>query len=275
MGFNYEDYNPVEVTKDVYNKSKSGDLSGAVTSSIKGTTGYGYSWAGDPYKKAMGQDHSKQDDLDAQSAAASAAGLDAKGGVLASMKDSDKAYLDKLKGYNDAYAKETIGNKQQYLDKLKGYAADAEQQGKDAKATYTNDIQPRLKSAMEDAQKEAGSAMTLQQSMDPNNSVHQAVEGKYNDLAGGVQKQGLADYGVLSALGAQATQNTMGAAGSPMTGQQMGMISANNSRNASQAYNIAAQRMNDLKQQGIDRGFNESDKAYDRGTAAKDGKILF
>jgi len=150
------------------------------------------------------------------------------------------------------------------IDQLRGQS---ESQGSDARKTYSNTIQPRLKGIMETAGNEAGDAMTLKQAGDPNNAIHTAVRDMYGQQAQGVQKQGMADFGVMSALGAQAAAGQFGA---PMTqGQQANIYSANQSQ-AGEAYAQAQRRMNDLKQQGIDRGFDESNRQYERGQGAKD-----
>lgn len=246
--------------QDTYNSAKNRD--------IAGTAYHGYRAGMDPgnfsdsvrggISKGLGYDHSKQDDLNEQGRSVSEDEMRANRGVLTHMKELDDDYLGKVHNYGT-----------DYIAKIDQTGAQAAKQANDARAIYSNDIQPRMKNQMEDAQREAGSAMTLSQSMDPNNQVHQAVEAKYKNLGQGVRKQGLADYGVLSALGNQATQNTMGASG-PMTGSQMQLLNAGNTQQASAAFQRAQQRVNDLEQQGIDRGFDESDKAYGRGQAAKD-----
>lgn len=176
--------------------------------------------------------------------------------VFNKMDNADSAYRT---AFNEPY--------ERMRSRLGALHDEAFQQSNDARKTYTNDIQPRLKNVMEDAQKEASGAMTLQEAGDPNNAVHQKVRAMYDQQGANVRRQGLADFGVLSGLGAQAAQGAMGA---PMTtGQQANIYAANQSQ-AGNAYSAAQRRVFDLQQQGIDRGFEESDRQYQRGQGAKD-----
>ena len=219
--------------------------------------------------KAVGWDRSKQKDLAEQSGRLSDQEINDRQGVLDQMSAADRQYSANYGSRMDEYLGKSQKSGMTYRDTLARNQQQARDQATNAQTTYTNDIQPRLKSTMEDAQRQAGSAMSLADAGDPNNSVHKAVRGMYDEQAQGVGKQGVADYGVLSALGAQATQNTMGAGG-PMTGAQMQLSQAQNQQAASRAYAISRQRMDALKQQGIDRGFEQSNAQYNRGQDAKD-----
>lgn len=178
------------------------------------------------------------------------------------LKHQNRKELDQYKGIKDYNVREYMG----VQDQLR---RDAEAQAQDARQTYTNTIQPQLKNAMETARSNASQAMTLSQAGDPNNQIHQAVRGLYDQQAQGVRQQGLADYGVLAALGNQATAGQMGT-GAPMTGAQTQLLQSANLGQASLAYNRAQQQMARLKEQGIEKGFQESDRQYQRGTEARD-----
>jgi hypothetical protein len=217
----------------------------------------------------MGTDRSRQRDAAAESEQAANQEVSERGGVLSNMDTADKDYLDAYTRNMEGYLGRSRQSGSDYLSAIAENRRQAQDQARSAKMTYSNDIQPRLKSSMEDAQREAGYAMSLKDAADPNNAVHRAVRGMYDQQAQGVQKQGVADYGVLSALGAQATQNVMGSGG-PMTGAQLQLTQAVNQRQAGEAYARAQQRMDALKQQGIDRGFEESDRQYQRGEGARD-----
>lgn len=178
-------------------------------------------------------------------------------GVLDQMKTDDSDYYSRMSGVD-----------RNYRNELGGLSKEANQQATDARKVYSGTVQPNQKSMMEDARKEAGDAMTLQQAGDPNNSVHQAVRGMYDQQAQGITRQGQTDAGVLSALGAQAFAGQAGNV--PMTGGQMSALAGQNMSQAGQAFARAQQRANDVKMQGIDRGFAESDRQYQRGQGAKD-----
>ncbi len=173
------------------------------------------------------------------------------------MEENDRKYQGQLSGYGDQYLKD--------LDSVRNQARD---QATDAQKTYSSDIQPRMKNIMEDAQQQAGQAMSLADAGNVNNSVQTGVRGLYDQMGQGVQKQGIADYGVLSALGSQATQNTMGAGG-PMTGAQMQLLNAGNQSQAGQAFQRAQANVQRLKEQGLEKGFEESGRQYDRGVNAR------
>lgn len=181
----------------------------------------------------------------------------------------NRGVLDRMKQEDDEYLASSGHASKDYMDNLIRLRDDAVTQAADARKVYSNDIQPRMKNVMEDAERNANQAMSLSDAGDVNNSVQRGVRGLYDQYAQGIQNQATADYGVLSALGAQATQNTMGSAG-PMTGAQMQLLNAGNQQQAGLAYQKAQQRMQSLREQGIARGFEESDRQYQRGQQAKD-----
>lgn len=179
-------------------------------------------------------------------------------GVLGSMSANDQQYKSQrdtqIRGYYED------------LDELK---KNAESQASDARSVYTGTVQPEMKNIMERAKSEAGNAMTLQQAGDPNNAVQQSVRKMYNDQGEQARRQGQADFGVLSALGAQAAGQQFGAAG-PMTAGMQGQIYAQNQSQAGEAYARAQQQMQRLREQGIESGFRESNNQYNRGQDAID-----
>ncbi len=151
------------------------------------------------------------------------------------------------------------------IDKLK---REAEGQSKDATKTYTNTIQSNQKNAMQMAKSNAQQAMSLKDASDPNNAVMKGIRDLYNKQGEGVRRQGQQDFGVLSALGAQAAQGQFGAGGDPMTAGQMGQIYGQNQAQAGDAYARAQKRMYDLQQQGLDKGFDQSNQIYQFGQDA-------
>ncbi len=195
---------------------------------------------------------------------------------------NDQRYLGQVQGAGGQY--------QQELDRLAGQAGT--DQG-NATAMYKNTISPQLQSLMDRGKTEAGSAMTLQQAMDPNNAVAAGTrklyndtgasqrasysaqgaaqraaynaEGDtqrkdYNDQGANVQKQyeqqaqnegkqGLADVGVMGALGMQNMAGQLG--GVPMTGGQLQALMGSNMAQAGSAYAGTQKRQQSLRDSGI------------------------
>ncbi len=183
-------------------------------------------------------------------------------------------------GKNQEYAKTLAGQDQSYLDSMKGnvgkYQTDldtlrgeAETSQKDASATYSNQIQPRMKGLMEQAQTNSQSAMSLNDAMDPNNKVAKSTRDLYEQQAQNEGRSGLADAGVLSALGAQNMASQLGGAG-PMTGGQMAALMGQNQAQSGAAYARTLQRGQQLRDTGLNKGFERSDIAYGQGLDAQD-----
>lgn len=231
--------------------------SGAVKGAIGGT-GAIPSSLGKGIAGGLGFGHEHQDALSDQSSA-----------MTEEEAKKNRESLGKMNSDANNYEKELSGYTNDYLSNLDRNRQESQAMASNARQVYSNDINPRLKSSMEDAQRQSSQAMSLADAGNVNNSVHQGVRGLYDQQGQGVRNQGIADYGVLSALGSQATQNTMGAGG-PMTGSQMQLLNAGNQQQAGQAFQRAQQNMQRLKEQGINRGFEESDKQYNRGQQAKD-----
>lgn len=211
-------------------------------------------------------------------------------GVLNQMRGNDADYEKQLQGMNTdyqhnrnkvsnqlnadtaSYARNIGSNEDKFTSRQTDLMNEAEGQAKDAQSNYSNTIQPRMKSIMEDYGNQASQAMSLKDAGDMNNSVQQGVRGFYENQAQGEGRQGLADVGVLSALGAQATAGQMGT-GMPMTGSQLGVLSGQNMAQAGSAYGKTQQRIQSLRDQGIQQGLAQSNAQYDRGVAARNANL--
>ena len=177
----------------------------------------------------------------------------------AEFEETGKNYLDQTKAASGVYK-----------NQLAELMNEARNQSTNAKKTYEY-TQPRLKDMSERDYNEAygpNGAMTLAEAGDPNNKIHQAVRDMYNTQGENVQRQGLASSGVLGALGAQNAASAFGAQGPMTVGQQQALYASSQSQ-AGQAFANAQKQMSDLRQQGINRGFEESDLQYQRGERAK------
>lgn len=293
-----------------------------------------YEGFGNDVGQKLGFGDRKQQELGQQGEDLANQQFDETSGVYGAMNDADKQYLGDVTGTHNAYEKQRDSAIGKYDEQLAGLSDQAAGQAADARKTYTGTIAPALKTAMSNATKEAGSAMTLKDAADPNNSVQQRyrdlynkegdqqgqafsqegaaaermynqtgsnVRGQYDQMGQGFRTQGLQDAGVMSALGAQATAGQF--AGMPMGGAQLQAVNARNQAGASDAYAKGAQRMRDLKEQGlkfssdmaktgadanvstrllgekrradmrlggIDTGRSESEAQYKRGEGARD-----
>lgn len=189
-------------------------------------------------------------------------------GILGGMKDNDSAYSGKVHGLATD-AKTDISHYQQRGDAaLQGAVDERGEALTNSRVQYGSTVEPKQKQIMETAGKRAGEAMTLKDRMDPNNSVHRANEAKYNTQADNEGRAGLADAGVLQALGAQNAATQLGSAGVPMTGGQMSAIYGSNQNAAGAAYAATQRRMQALRDQGIEKGYSENDKIYNEGVDA-------
>lgn len=185
------------------------------------------------------------------------------------MNEADQAFVAAAKPSLSQYKSGSGYNTINFVDRQDKLAKEAAEQGTNAKLQYTNTIQPKLKGIMEESGREAANAMSLKDAGNVNNSIHKSVRDLYDKQGQQTRQRGLADFGVLSALGAQATAGQLGGGG-PMTAGAMGQLGAANQRQASEAVQRAQGRVYDLEQQGLDRGFSESAAQYDRGQGAKD-----
>lgn len=222
-----------------------------------------------PFRKATGHDESDFRAKEAESRAVQEGQNEKTKGVLSGMTDADNRYYRDVEAGADRYLRDTRSYGNEYLTKQQGLADEAADQAKNAQSTYSNDIQPRQKGMMEDAQRNSNSAMTLQDAMNPNNKVAQGVRNLYNDEGEAIRKQGLADSGVLAAMGAQATAGQLG--GMPVfTGSNLQTLNSQNQRQSGEAYAQAAQRMQALREQGLGKSIDQSNLMYDKGQQAKD-----
>ncbi len=219
--------------------------------------------------------------------AANSAAVNTQQGVAGQMADSGSDYMKSIRGETDKYrtdrdvlnnaadkADRTYGDSQAaaedaFQTKIGGLQKQAEDQSTNARNTYSNSILPSFKNSMEDAQKNAAQAMSLSDAGDMNNSVQQGVRNFYDKQAMGEGKQGLADVGVMQAMGAQALQGQMGQ-GAPMTGAQLQLATAQNMQQGGQAFANTQRRIQNLKQQGIEQGIAQSGQQYERGQRARE-----
>lgn len=178
------------------------------------------------------------------------------------------------KGAFDTASTDYLGNAKKYIGDyqsiINGLSDQSKKQATDATNTYTNVLLPEMKNALEMSKKNAESAMTLEEAGDPNNAVQKAVRGMYDKLGETERMRGQQDFGVLSALGAQAAGLQFGAGSDPMTSGMMGQIYSRNQEQAGNAYAEAMRRVRDLQQQGINRGFDQSNWLYEQGQQAQD-----
>lgn len=175
----------------------------------------------------------------------------------------------KLQGADTAYTDQMRGNTQaaqEGISKLSGQAAGAQT---DARQTYTTQIQPQLKNQMERAQGNAGGAMSLQQAMDVNNPVATQTRGLYENQADNENRRNLASTGIMQAMGARSFSDSLAGAG-PMTGGQLQALMAGNQAQASNQYMRDQLRTQNLRDTGLNMGFERSDKAYNQGVDAQD-----
>lgn len=186
------------------------------------------------------------------------------------LNQADTGYGKEFEKSKNSYLSSAKGLVNEYTGKINQLSNQAKSQATDATKTYTNDILPGFKDAMGMARSNANQAMSLSEAGDPNNSIQKAVRKLYDQQGQQVRQQGQQDFGVLSALGAQAAQGQIGAAGGPLTAGVQGQIYGANQQQAGDAYARAQQRVFDLQQQGLDRGFDQSNQQYQFGQDAQD-----
>lgn len=185
------------------------------------------------------------------------------------LNEADTGYKGSFDKASQEYLNQAYASTAGYQNKIKELEDQAKSQANDASQTYTNTIFPEMKNAMEMAKQNASQAMSLEEAGDPNNKVQRAVRDLYDQLGQDVRRQGHQDFGILSALGSQGAAQQFGAAG-PMTAGMQGQIYARGQEQAGNAYAKAQQRMFDLQQQGINRGFDQSNWLYEQGQRAGD-----
>ena len=178
-------------------------------------------------------------------------------------------YLNSSQKTYDEYLKNNSSNEDKYQTDLNSLMDQSRQQTADTTKVYNQTILPNAMSALDRASTEAKSAMTLQQAQDPNNPVAAGFRQFYEDQAQGEGRRGRADTGILQAMGAQAL-NSQISSGVPMTGGQMQALMGQNMSQAGQAYANVQRRMQNLRDQGLQEGWNQTDMAYQRGERAQD-----
>lgn len=189
-------------------------------------------------------------------------------GYNTQMDRKDRDLIKSTRGSQDAYKAARDPYLQEYQGRLQEFDSQLQNQSKDASATYSNSIKPGLTTLMQQAQRDAAGAMSLEQASDPNNAVAKNVRSMYDQQAQNYGKQGMADAGILQAMGAQSAASQMGAMGPMTTGGMQSLFAASQGQ-AGQAFARTQQQMQALREQGIAQGFNETDKAYNRGVDAQ------
>ncbi len=162
---------------------------------------------------------------------------------------------------NSSYNSQLAASGKKYLDQM-------DQAHQNSNATYSNAILPNLKNLMEQSKNDASHAMTLQQYMDPNNAVAKSTRDLYETEAQGENKQNLANTGIMQAMGAQSFSNSLAGAG-PMTGGQLQALMAGNQAQSGNQYMRSQQRVQDLRDTGLNMGFQQSQNAYNAGIGAQ------
>lgn len=180
----------------------------------------------------------------------------------------DDEYLKKRQASGQSYLDSIGASSGNYKNEMAGIMNDAKQQAADSSRVYNSSIRPALQTMMDSDMQEAGNAMTLDEAGDVNNYIHQGVRDMYNRQGSNVIRQGQQSSAVLGALGAQNAASAFGSMG-PMTVGQQQALYASSQGQAGQAFARAQAEMSRLRQQGIDRGFDESDAQYQRGERAK------
>lgn len=191
------------------------------------------------------------------------------GEINKGLDTADADYLGNFNKTSGTYIDEAGKLVNTYTGEINQLKDKATSQANDNTQTYTNTILPAFKDLLEKTKGNADSAMSLEDYSDPNNALMTAIRDMYNKKGQKARQQGQQDYGVLAALGAQAAQGQIGAAGgNPMTAGMQGQIYAANQRQAGDAYTNAQQRMYDLENQGLKKSWEQNDNVYNAGQDA-------
>ncbi len=281
----------LDATKDAYQGSIGGQISSGIASnndSIAGRLAKGDLQGAIAGTKSHKGD--KADALAAQAAAQNDTQYAKNQGYSGQISANDASYLGSMN--------KNINRYQTDVDTLRG---ETEASQKDARNTYSNDIQPRMKDLMEKGQTNADQAMSLKDAMDPNNKVASGTRAlygaqgdktrsdynaeaantrdEYNKQGAGIQKQyetqaqgegkqGLADAGVLGALG---MQNMAGQLGNvPMSGGQLQALMGANQAQTGAAYSKNLQRQQSLRDQGLSGNISEQNLGLNNATQQRD-----
>lgn len=140
-------------------------------------------------------------------------------------------------------------------------------QANDSRHVYQGAILPASLDQMNRSMADSQNAMSLKDYMDPNNAVLSGTRDTYNNEATNVGRQGIADSGILSAMGAQAAGQAFGAGG-PMSTGQLQSLYASNQAQSGQAFARTQQQMQSLRDQGLAQSYVQNDKMYQAGQQA-------
>lgn len=191
------------------------------------------------------------------------------------LKERDLALSKKLEQEKSAYQKARKPIYENMNKEAKGFEAQRQNLMTDAKAagqrtdqTYQT-FTTKMEKFANQAEKEAQNAMTLQQLADPESSAaFQNYKKLYETQAQGENQQGLANFGVLSALGGQSANASMAGLG-PMTAGQQAAMFAGSQRQAGEAFANTQRRMQSLRDQGLATGLDAHRYQYEAGQGAK------
>ena len=220
-------------------------------------------------EESLGITNQKGKDLRGQMDAMSNSYWNTMGGYSNQMTENNKNYLGAMSGAGKNFVDASSALENQYQGQIGQLGDQARAQATDAQAVYTNNVLPDLMNMQDRARSEGSQAMTLAEAQDPNNPVAKGYRDFYETQAGGENKKGLADVGVMQSLGAQAFANQAGS-GLPMTGAQQQLLASSSQQQAGAAMGNVQKRVADLRQQGIDQGMLQTQAAYARGQGALD-----
>jgi len=191
--------------------------------------------------------------------------LQSQGDYNQSVDDAEETWKNAQAGNLDQSTSNTNALEGDFQKAQQGLEEEAKKQSADSNTVY-KDLSTRQEGSMNQAQTNSQAAMTLKDYMDPNNAQMTGVRQLYDTRAQQERQRGLADYGVLSALGAQA--GGLANQGPMTVGQQMANV-AQSSRGAGEAYANTQRRMQALQDQGMERAFDQNDKFYNAGQEAQ------
>ena len=215
----------------------------------------------------FGGNKGKQED-EAQQEAQTAQEYGTLSGYAGQMTQAGNEYAGQMGQAGNEYTNSANNAQQGYQNQINGLMSNMSDQATNAQSTYTNTVQPQMANLNAQAQKNAAGAMSLAEASDPNNPVAAGFRNFYNQQAQGVGQAGLANTGVLQAMGNKSLGNQV-STGMPVTGAQMQMLQAGNQMQAGQAYANVQKQMQDLQNQGIQQGWTQTQNAYANGQNAQ------
>jgi uncharacterized protein YoxC len=180
---------------------------------------------------------------------------------------SQEGRNNKYKGIRDTSYDEMKNTSAGLQNRMEGLRKQSEENATNSNRVYT-DLGTKMDGLVNQQKANSDAAMSLKDySNASTNKVFNDTRGIYNDQAQNEGKQGQADFGVLSSLGAKAMGSGMAGMG-PMTAGAQSMMMANSQRQAGEAYAGTQRRMQDLRDQGLNMGFNRMDTTYQAGRQA-------